>query len=138
MKRIYTQSPISFLFIAFCLFLAFPALGQASDYLAVEDAAICANVVDFQPIGAGRTFNIAVGKLYCFTKIVGAETPITITHVWYYRDMERASVTLPVRSMSWRTQSSKILQAHEIGPWHVDVLDPSGNILRTLYFNVVQ
>jgi hypothetical protein len=137
MKRIYTQSPISFLLIALCFFLAIPAQAQASDF-EVDFAAICANVIDREPVGAGRTFNIAVGKLYCFTKIVGAETPTTITHVWYYGDTERASVTLSVRSMSWRTQSSKILQAHEVGPWHVDVLAPSGKILRTIYFNVVQ
>ena len=138
MKRIYTQSPISFLLISLCFFLAIPAQAQASDYLKVESAAICANVIDREPVGAGRTFNIAVGKLYCFTKIVGAETPVTITHVWYHGDTERASVTLSVRAMSWRTQSSKILQAHEVGPWHVDVLAPSGKVLRTIYFNVVQ
>jgi hypothetical protein len=137
MKRIKTLSPISFLLLAFCVFLAFPAQSQASDYLGVENAAICANVVDLQPIGAGRTFNIAVGKLYCFTRIVGAENPTTVRHVWYYRGIERASVTLSVRSMSWRTKSSKILQAHEIGPWHVDVLAPSGKVLQTLHFNVV-
>jgi hypothetical protein len=138
MKRIYTQSPISFLLISLCFFLAITAQAQASDSLEVESAAICVNVVDREPVSAGRTFNIAVGKLYCFTKIVGAETPTTITHVWYYGDTERASVTLSVRAMSWRTQSSKILQPHEVGPWHVDVLAPSGKILRTIYFNVVQ
>ncbi len=137
MKRIYTQSPIAFLLISLCFFLAIPAQALASD-LEVESAAICANVIDREPVGTGRTFNIAVGKLYCFTKIVGAETPTTITHVWYYGDTERARIKLSVRSMSWRTQSSKILQAHEVGSWHVDVLGPSGKILRTIYVNVVQ
>jgi hypothetical protein len=137
MKRIYTQSPIAFLLISLCFFLAIPAQALASD-LEVESAAICANVIDREPVGTGRTFNIAVGKLYCFTKIVGAETPTTITHVWYYGDTERARIKLSVRSMSWRTQSSKIIQAHEVGSWHVDVLGPSGKILRTIYVNVVQ
>lgn len=137
MKRIYTQSPIAFLLISLCFFLAIPAQALASD-LEVESAAICANVIDREPVGTGRTFNIAVGKLYCFTKIVGAETPTTITHVWYYGDTERARIKLSVRSMSWRTQSSKIIQAHEVGSWHVDVLAPSGKILRTIYVNVVQ
>jgi len=137
MKRIYTQSPIAFLLISLCFFLAIPAQALASD-LKVESAVICANVIDREPVGTGRTFNIAVGKLYCFTKIVGAETPTTITHVWYYGDTERASIKLSVRSMNWRTQSSKIIQAHEVGSWHVDVLGPSGKILRTIYVNVVQ
>jgi hypothetical protein len=137
MKRIYTQSPIAFLLISLCFFLAIPAQALASD-LEVESAAICVNVVDREPVSAGRTFNIAVGKLYCFTKIVGAETPVTITHVWYYGDTERASITLSVRSMSWRTKSSKIIQPHEVGPWHVDVLAPSGKILKAIHFNIVQ
>jgi len=137
MKRIYTQSPIAFLLISLCFFLAIPAQALASD-LEVESAVICANVIDREPVSAGRTFNVAVGKLYCFTKIVGAETPTTVTHVWYYGDTERASVTLSIRAMSWRTKSSKIIQAHEVGLWHVEVLAPSGKILKTIHFNIVQ
>jgi len=79
-----------------------------------------------------------VGKLFCFSKIIGAEDPIEIAHVWYFGDTERARVTLPVKTNTWRTYSSKVLQDHEIGPWHVDLLGPEGDVLETIEFEVVQ
>ena len=150
MKRIYTLSRTAFVLICICLFLvstaqaqqeqaAEPAQAQQEQaVLEVESAAICEDVMDREPVGAGDSFSVSVGKLFCFTKIVGAETDVYITHAWYFGDTERARIILPVNSRSWRTYSSKILQAHEIGPWRVEVLDESGNLLDTVDFEVVQ
>ncbi len=161
MKRIYTLSRTAFVLICICLFLVITAQAQQEQaaepaqaqqeqaaepaqaqqetaVLEVESAAICEDVVDREPVGAGDSFSVSMGKLFCFTKIVGAETDVDITHAWYFGDTERARITLTVKSSSWRTHSSKILQAHEIGAWHVDVLDESGNVLDTVDFEVVQ
>jgi hypothetical protein len=161
MKHIYTLSRTAFVLICICLFLAVTAQAQQEQaaepaqaqqeqaaepaqaqqeaaVLVVESAAICEDVVDLEPVGAGNSFTVSVGKLFCLTKIVGAETDVDITHAWYFGDIERARVVLTVKSSSWRTYSSKILQAHEIGAWHVDVLDESGNVLDTVDFEVVQ
>lgn len=108
----------------------------AQDSIKVAVAAISQDVVDREPVNSGNSFYSSVGKLYCFTKIVGAEKSIRITHVWYFGDTERASISLSVRSSSWRTFSSKKIQAHEIGDWHVDVLGPEGNVLDTLHFKI--
>jgi len=102
----------------------------------VAEAAICRAVVDREPIDVRDSFDSWVGKLYCFTKITGALSPIRITHVWYFGYTERARVTLPVRASSWRTHSSKKIQTHEIGDWHVDVLGPDGRVLRSLQFKI--
>ncbi len=102
----------------------------------VAYSAICGDVIDRQPVGVGDSFDASVGQLWCFTKIVGAESPIEITHVWYFGDTVRARVDLAVRSNSWRTYSSKRIQAHEIGDWHVDVLGPQGQILDRLWFKI--
>jgi hypothetical protein len=59
-------------------------------------------------------------------------------HVWSYGDVERARVSLAVNSNTWRTYSSKAIQAHEIGSWRVDVLDTSGNLLETVNFEITQ
>jgi hypothetical protein len=104
--------------------------------LGVSVAAICKNVVDREPVDAGISFAAAVGKLYCFTKIIGAESPTQITHVWYFDGNERARVDLAVNGASWRTFSSKIIQEHELGAWRVDVMDAEGNVLKTLEFEV--
>jgi hypothetical protein len=113
-------------------------MAQETAFVEVAYAVMCQDVVDRQPIGLGDSFAVSVGKLWCFTKIVGAERPIEITHVWYFGDTERARVPLAVRSSSWRTYSSKRIQAHEIGDWHVDVIGPQGELFDSLRFKVTQ
>lgn len=139
MQKIFTFLRFSFIvctITALIFSMAVPA--QSADGLQVESAAICLNVVDREPVDSGNSFTVSVEKLFCFTKIVGAESPTEITHVWYYGDIERARISLTVGSNSWRTYSSKILQAHEIGTWRVEVLGPSGDILETVTFSIVQ
>ncbi len=137
MKRIFKISWI-LLLLSLALFLISNAVAQETGSIKVESAAVCENIVDREPAGTGTSFSVTVGKLCFFTKIVGAENPIEITHVWYFGDTERARVTLPVKENTWRTYSSKILQAHEIGAWHVDVLGPTGEVLETVQFEVIQ
>lgn len=104
--------------------------------LEVTFAAICRDVVDLKLVQTGTSFPASVGKLYCFTTIVGAQSPIEITHAWYYSGTLRARVILPVNSPHWRTYSSKIVQPHEIGEWHVDVLGPDGSLLVSVLFDI--
>jgi type II secretory pathway predicted ATPase ExeA len=109
--------------------------GTASS-LTVEEGVICRDVYQRKPLIVGSSFEASVGTLYCFTKIVGARSPIEITHVWYFGNTERARVSLAVRSSTWRTYSSKVIQSQDIGNWHVDVLGPEGEVLRTLRFKI--
>ena len=109
---------------------------QQAAQLEVSVAAICRDVLDREPDGYGTSFPVSVGKLYCFTKITGAQSPTQITHVWFFDGNERARVDLAVKSSGWRTYSSKIIQPHEIGKWRVDVEDFAGNVLKTLEFEV--
>jgi hypothetical protein len=104
----------------------------------IARTAICRDVVDREPVEVGENFESSVGKLFCFTKIIGAKTPIEVTHAWYFSDTEVARVNLPVRSTSWRTYSSKIILADAVGNWHVDVMGPEGEILETLEFKITQ
>jgi hypothetical protein len=104
----------------------------------VSEMAICKDIVNREPEGAGESFDAYVGTLYCFTRIVGAKDPIEVAHVWYYGDTERATVNLSVRSSSWRTYSSKIIQSSEVGEWRVDVVGPEGEVLKSQSFNITQ
>ena len=119
-------------------FVSFFGSAYAANELSVEEAVVCEGVEDRAPVSAGTSFPIAVDRLYLFTKVVGAETPTEVTHVWYYGDTERARINLSIGGMSWRTYSSKKLQEHEIGDWRVEVLGPTGEILKTVRFEVVQ
>jgi len=109
---------------------------QETASLEVAAAAMCTDVVDREPVGAGDAFEVSLGKVCCFTTIVGAHNPTEVTHVWYFGDIERARVNLAVNAFSWRTYSSKRIQRHEIGDWHVDVLGPGGELLKTLQFKI--
>ena len=122
---------VSFMFV-------FAATAATAADLQVEDAAVCTDVVDRQPVDSGTSFSVSTGRLYCFTRIVGAQDPTQVVHAWYFGDEERARVTLSVGGSNWRTYSSKQVQEHEIGAWRVEVLDADGNLLETVAFDVTQ
>ena len=136
MKRIYHVLLIIIALIIVPLSYAVTGMAQETVSLTVAEASICRDVVNRQPVGAGDSFDASVGKLTCFTKITGAQNPSQISHAWYFGDALRAKVTLSVKSSSWRTYSSKRIQPHEIGSWHVDVLGPNAEILQTIQFKI--
>ena len=106
--------------------------------LSVQEGAICRQIYRRRPLVSGTSFKASVGKLYCFTKIVGAQSPSKITHVWYFGNTPVARVNLRVKSLSWRTYSSKEIRQQDIGDWHVDVLGPRGTVLWSVEFKVTQ
>ena len=137
MRAIFSFSGCIVILISLCLFI--PAAGaQESGKLEVVAAAISKNVVALEAVDVGNRFSNSTPRLYCFTKVVGASQPTEVVHVWSYSDVERARVSLDVKAASWRTYSSKAIQAHEIGAWRVDVLDTSGNLLETINFEITQ
>ncbi len=91
--------------------------------LQVADGAITTAIENQMPVDRVESYNADFGKLYCFTRIVGAEVDTEVTHVWYFRGNEMARVTLPVRSADWRTYSSKRFLPQWAGEWQVVVLD---------------
>jgi hypothetical protein len=118
-----------------CTVLMAPGIAMA---LQLEQAVVCENVVDREPMNSGTQFAATIGKLYCFTKLVDADAPTRVTHVWYFGDMERARVDLSVGASTWRTYSSKLIQTTEIGTWRVEILDADENILDTINFEIAQ
>jgi hypothetical protein len=111
---------------------------QEANKVQIVAAAICKDVVEREAVDVGTQFSNSVSRLYCFTKAVSTEIPTEVVHVWSYGDVERARVSLSVKANTWRTYSSKAIQSHEIGPWRVDVLDTSGNLLETINFEITQ
>jgi len=103
----------------------------------VASGGVGLEVMDRELVGAGEAFTAKVGRLYCLTRITGAETPTTVSHVWIYNDEERARVVLPVRSKSWRTYSSKRIQPLEVGRWRVEVRDAQERVLESFAFDIV-
>jgi hypothetical protein len=123
---------------AVCLGISMVQAGfcQETSSLEVNDSAVCLNVENRACVDAKEEFSADVGKLYCFTRITGAKDDTEITHVWYYGEIERFRITLPIRSTSYRTYSNKQIQPHEVGGWHVDILGPDGRLLKTVSFKI--
>jgi hypothetical protein len=112
------------------------AAGAAEGALILEEAFICRDVVNRDPVGAATTFPLGVPKLYCFTRVVGARGPTRITHIWYYGNREMSRVTLPVQASDWRTYSFLTFHEDWPGRWSVAVVSPPSVILRVLNFTV--
>ncbi|MCG6911131.1 MAG: DUF2914 domain-containing protein [Deltaproteobacteria bacterium] len=106
--------------------------------LQVENAVICRVVENRVPLGTGNVFTSDAGKLYCFTKIVGAVNDTVVTHRWFLNGDLKSSVNLPVKSKSWRTWSSKRIDAGDAGDWMVEVVSADGVVLSSIIFLVQQ
>jgi hypothetical protein len=136
MKRIFSLSTVSMAIISLCGFIPVSIHAQSAGSVTVVSAAVCKSVVDREAFEAGSSFPASVGKLYCFSKIADVQNPAEIVHVWYHGDAERARISLAVQPPAWRTYSSKTIRATELGGWRIEILDGSGNILKTVRFEI--
>ena len=103
--------------------------------LVLEEIQICTAVEDRQPSGVGTVFPADLDKLYCFTKIGGADRATYVYHVWYFGDDEVAKVKLPVNSNPWRTWSSKKLYKG-LSKGHVEIVSENGAMLGKAEFEI--
>jgi hypothetical protein len=114
------------------------AAGPASAALTVSVGVVARSVADRAPQDTGTTFAADVGQLVCFTQIEGAtaEAPETLHHVWFHGDTPVADVELPVGGSPWRTWSRKTVPADWTGPWHIEIRDAGGTVLKRIDFTV--
>lgn len=107
---------------------------ETQSEITITDAAICRDVVDREPVGAGDVFSSGLQKVMCFTRVVGAKQETEILHNWYLAEKMMASVALRVGSDNWRTYSSKALVPEYAGEWKVEILSQDGELLKKIYF----
>jgi hypothetical protein len=119
-----------------CLFLALSGPIAAAAMLEVADATITTAIEKQMPVDRVEVYPADFGKLFCFTRIVGADTKTHITHVWYYQEDEMARVSLNVGSADWRTYSSKRFLPQWAGDWKVVVLDSLDREIASIPFRL--
>lgn len=110
------------------------AATEAASTVQIEDAVVCQDVVDRAPVGASDMFVRETPRVYCFSRVVGAQAGSQITHNWYYNGALKASVKLNVGSTNYRTWSSKTLQPGWEGEWMVEILSDDGKPLESIVF----
>jgi hypothetical protein len=113
---------------------AAPAAPPAAPMLSVVEAAIGTSVVDRVPQDTGSAFAASVGTLVCWTKVSGGTG--SVHHVWFHGDTQVGDMELQVGGSPWRTWSRKSVPADWTGPWHVEVRDAGGAVLKRLDFSV--
>ncbi len=136
--KTFRKSIVTIACLLFSVLIVQKGLSQDAAALEVVDPAVCTSVENRACVDPKEEFSVSVDRLYCFTRITGAREDTEVTHVWYYGNIERARIPLSVRSASYRTNSSKRIQAHEAGQWRVEVLGPDGSVLKTISFSIVQ
>ncbi len=135
------NNPGTLLFVSLLFLIAFiplnsPAQENADSSIQLAEAIICRSIENRSPIASASVFSDTVGQLFCFTKVVGATADTAIIHHWYLNGKLKASITLPVRSASWRTWSSKKISPGETGDWMVEIVTEDGNALESILFLV--
>lgn len=116
------------------LLLVMSAISAQAAGLTVADATITTAIENQMPVDKIDAYPADYGKLFCFTRILGADEETRVTHVWYYQDDEMARVSLAVGSADWRTYSSKRFLPQWAGQWKVVVLGPQDEVIASIPF----
>lgn len=122
----------------FLILTVLPAAANSPDpagsSLKVEKAVMCKGIDQRTPLGISNVFNGDAGKIYCFTKITGADRDTVVIHRWYLNGELKSRVVLPVESSSWRTWSFKLIGPADVGDGMVEVVSEEGVVLTTIIF----
>lgn len=109
---------------------------EAEGSMEVSRMVLCGGIQDREPYSPSEDFTPDVNRVYCFTEILHADAPRTITHRWYYGDQLMAEVPLVVNGERFRTWSSKQVVPSAAGQWRVEVVDEAGETLGDITFRV--
>jgi len=118
---------------------AFGADGPAStETLTLAGATICERVSGVSPVRPAIVFSIDLGRVSCFTLFDPVPEKGTILHKWYFRDKLVTAKRLTLKPPRWATYTSIQLRQADIGPWRVEIIDPSGRLMKTLRFSITE
>jgi len=108
------------------------------EQLTVQNASIATDVVNRVPLETGRQFSSSVGRLYFFTRILGASEDAYVYHLWYFKGKLVKKVEVKVKSPDYRTWSYLNILPQWIGPVRVECVAPNGRVLETIRFTLTQ
>lgn len=86
---------------------------------------------EWRIMGDDDEFPPDVGRVNCYTQIIGAHKNTQIKHRWFWRNNWQCDVPLEVESITWRTYSEKIILPGQAGNWRVDITKMDDTILTS-------
>ncbi len=99
-------------------------------------AVMCEDIQDFQPKNAAVVFSISRGKVFCFTFFDPVSEQTFIYHQWIHKNKLNTKRRLYLQPPRWSSFSSIQLRESDKGPWRVEILDQSENVLAVLTFSI--
>ena len=121
----------SSIFIALILFS-----NANAENISVEVIVIARGVENHIPIGVDDKFPSNIGRVYCYSKVVGASKGDIVRHIWYYNDKPISEVSFNVTSSSYRFYSYKTIPPYAKGKWRVDLTMQDGTVLKSTDFTI--
>ncbi len=97
---------------------------------------LCEGIEEREPANASEDFSLDINQVYCFTEVINAGDPKTVTHLWYFEDKLMAEIPLDVSGNRYRTWSSKKITPNASGEWRVETVDMAGEKLGEIAFRV--
>lgn len=117
--------------LLFALLLTLPCTAfsqEVEEGLMVARAQFTTGITDREPADTPEMFETGVQTAHFFTEILAGEGS-TISHRWYYNDVQIADVTLKIGSDRWRTWSTKQIWHLTPGTLKVEVVTPGDQVL---------
>ena len=97
---------------------------------------IAKDVVDRVPSDIDTVFNNDVGRIYCWSAVMGVEDSLQIYHIWNYEGEEVSRVPIMILGPYFRAFSFQTIEPDMVGKWTVYIIDSEDNILGLVNFRV--
>ena len=102
------------------------------------DAVMCEGIKDKKPFNEAVVFSQEIREVLCFTTFDFVSKKGFIYHKWYFRDTLNKTTKLRLNPPRWSTYSGMHIRQGDKGPWHIEITDEQGNVLRVLRFSIVE
>ncbi len=105
--------------------------------LEILESVMAADVKERKPVGVAGAFDWSAGQIWSYIAVRNDGEPTTVKMVWRKDGKEKFGIDVKVgKSKAWRTWSRKRMRKKDVGAWTVDVVEPGGQVLKTMSFEV--
>jgi hypothetical protein len=109
---------------------------ENSSVLKLEDAVICLDIDQDNPILVKSSFDKNVDYLFCHTTISGPNNGFRLIHRWLYQGQQVAEYKLSGKGMQCKLWSKKEMTRKWPGDWQVRIGDENDNQIGLVSFTL--
>jgi hypothetical protein len=102
----------------------------------IEKLAVCTGVKDRNPVGETTSVAADANRVYCWMRVTGGSGK-KVRPMWTLNGKSYPGAWLPIGSNSYRTWTTKRIDASNVGAAKLEIQDEKGRVLATQEFAVV-